>query len=99
MKFMIIQIIRMYFYHSGAIYGYKENLINKEDNIKMFKFRDKKELIGIFLGAICFLPSFLIVLILNGWQHSILEYCDINYNSVCMANVNRIMFMELRVRK
>lgn len=26
----------------------------------MFKFRDKKQMIGVFLGAICFIPSFLI---------------------------------------
>lgn len=33
--------------------------------MKVFNFRDKKEIIGVVLGTICFLPSFLIVLALG----------------------------------
>lgn len=29
----------------------------------MFKFRDKKQLIGVILGSICFIPSFLIAIV------------------------------------
>jgi ABC-type polysaccharide/polyol phosphate export permease len=29
----------------------------------MFKFRDKKELLGMILGAICFIPSFLVAFV------------------------------------
>ena len=33
--------------------------------VRMFKFKSKKEMIGIILGAICFLPSFIIAIMVG----------------------------------